>query len=214
MDIEQPRRGPSISQAVLRTTVMAWVGGTFGGFVLALSGVGGLSGGWVVTGLLGAAAGGVMGWFGWGRRGRGVAAATLALCGAVVGLAIAHSSVWSHGRMRSALGSITVPSGFVKVAERESGNSLCFDECSSVTRVWLAPGPPEQTETVIAESLQAKGYTVGQWAPGAGGTAEAVGRRGRLRATVILSTTTYDGAHLSRVPVPSDHTSVTVTLGQ
>ncbi len=207
---------PSQRQAAERTVAIACIGGAIAGYCLALSGVGGLRGGWVATALMGAAAGTAAGWFGWGRRGRSVAAAILAVAGVGLGLYVADHSVWSHGRMWSTIGSISVPAEFTKVVDREAGNSLCFDECSSVTRTWLVTSTPEQALAAIEERLAANGFTMEPWqgGPTTAGERARGGRRGRLSVSVKVFTTTNDAAHLGRVPVPSDRTTVELTLEQ
>jgi hypothetical protein len=142
-----------------------------------------------------------------------VAAATLALGGIALGMWDSQNAILSHGRLRAAMDSIPVPAGFEHTGDQAAGWSLCFDECTSYTRHWVAAGRAEDVQAQLREVLERDGFALGEWGnrhSGLGaGTAE--GHRGRLRVIVGVDTRSAwkDGQRRSLAP---DEVGVTATL--
>lgn len=183
--------------------------------VFVVTGVGGFRGGWLWAPLVAAPALAAVGWLGWGRhRGRILAAAALALGGIAIGMWDSQNAVLSHGRLRAAMESISLPSGFEHTSDEANGWSLCFDECTSYTRYWVATGSAEDVQAQLADVLDRDGFALGEWGTRRSGlgTGTAEGHRGRLRVLVGVDTRWEwkDGQRLTLAP---DQVGVAVILG-
>jgi hypothetical protein len=84
----------------------------------------------------------------WRRRAIGA----VGLAASVVGVASAHLAPPSAGRLRDE-GNRLVPGDWHLVADRSSGNSLCFDECPRATRTYMAETHMHETADALRESI-------------------------------------------------------------
>lgn len=150
-----------------------------------ITGVAGYRGGWLWASAIAAAAMATVGWLAWGEgRGRVVAAITVAVGGMLFGLWNSQEAALSHGRLRAAMDSIAMPPDFEHMGEVLGGWSVCFDECPSYTRYWIAAGDAEDVQAQLRELLATQGFVLEQRGTNGLGRDTVEGRRGRLRIVV------------------------------
>jgi hypothetical protein len=196
-----------------RATVPAAVvaGGLF--FFFVVTGINGFRGGWLWASLITTPAIMGVGWFGWGAHpARVPVTAVFAATGIAFGLFMSQEAVLSAGRLRAEMDAIKVPSGFEKVSDERNGIAMCFDECTSFTRTWVAPGSAEEVRTSVTRILEQQGFVFGPWRDRASlGGMTVRGHRGTLGALVSVSDWTWlsDGQRLS---APAGHAVVAVQL--
>lgn len=182
-------------------------------FTFVLTGINGFRGGWLWATLITTPAIMAVGWFGWGPHpARVPVTAVFAAAGIAFGLWASQEAVLSAGRLRSEMGSIKVPSGFEKVSDQRNGIAMCFDECTSFTRTWVAPGSAEEVRTTVTRLLEQQGFVFGRWRDrGQLGGMNVRGHRGSLGAQVSVSDWTWlaDG---QRLTAPAGHVVVEVQL--
>lgn len=180
---------------------------------MAMSGVGGYRGGWLWAPAVAAPPMAAVGWAGWGRaRGRR-AAAVLALGGLAFGGWISQEAALSHGRLRAAMNSITVPANFEHTGDTAGGWSVCFDECPSLSRHWVVTGDVDDAMVQLRQMLENEGFVLGDWDAARSGnaTATAEGHRGRLGVATSVGTLSVwkDGEWVKPLP---GHVGLRVTL--
>lgn len=182
-------------------------------FFFVVTGINGFRGGWLWATLITTPAIMAVGWFGWGPHPARVPVTTLfAAAGIAFGLWASQEAVLSAGRLRSEMSSIKVPSSFEKVSDQRNGIAMCFDECTSFTRTWVAPGGPEDVRTTVVRLLEQQGFVFGPWRHrGQVGGMTVCGHRGRLGTQVSVSDWTWlsDG---QRLTAPAGHVVVAVHL--
>jgi hypothetical protein len=177
-----------------------------------VTGVAGYRGGWLWASAIAAAAMAAVGWWAWGAgRGRVVATITVAVAGMLFGVWSAQEAILSHGRLRSAMDSLALPPTFEHTGDEANGASLCFDECTSFTRHWIAAGDVADVQAQLRQLLASQGFVLE--APGTSrlGRDTVEGRRGRLRIVVGLDQRRAwrDGQLFS---LPPGRVGVTATL--
>ena len=207
------RRGTlSIPIRLVRTACIAVpaAGGLL--FLMFLTGIGGERGGWLWAPMVSAPTAAAVGWFGFGRHGGRVAVtAILALGGVAFGTWMSQESVLSHERLRTAMDSLSVPSSFDTIEDTQVGSSLCFDECSSYGRSWIAPGSRDDVQAALTEGLQEQDFVLEPWRSKVGRTTviEGHGHRGRLGVVVGLDA---EWAERSGQRIPLEPGQVWVTI--
>lgn len=165
-----------------RATVFGVVGATALFFFLVVTGINGFRGGWLWAILITTPAMMGVGWFGRGPHpARVPVTAVFAATGIAFGLFMSQEAVLSASRLRAGMDAIKMPSGFEKVSDERNGIAMCFDECTSITPTWVAPGSPEEVRTTVARTLEQQGFVYGPWRDrGSIPGMKMLGHRGRL----------------------------------
>jgi hypothetical protein len=183
-------------------------------FFFALTGVGGLSGGWLWASAIAALVGGAVGWLGFGAHGgRTTVGAVMAVGGLAFGFWMSQDSVLSFGRLRAEMNSISIPSSFDEVGDERVGVALCFDECTSLRRTWVAAASVEDVHATLTDVLREEGFVLepSRSYRASHGVVGLQGHRGRLGIAVWIdpNRTVRDGQY---VPLPAGRVEVSVTL--
>lgn len=179
-------------------------------FIFLVTGIPGFRGGWLWAPLIAAVPAAMLGWHGWGdASGRAAVTSVVVVLGIALGLWFSQEAVMSHGRLKAQFDALGVPESFEMVSDEPGGWSLCFDECTSHTRTFLAPGSPEELQAGVADLLGQEGFVVGEWRPQYGNDVMR-GHRGRLGIRVTVADWMFQDGR--RTTLPPGQTHLTVTL--
>jgi hypothetical protein len=82
----------------------------------------------------------------------------LAVCVAVPVVWFEQNRGPSVGELRARVVELRLPADFVVIGEQSTGNELCMEECTRLTRRYSSPLSIDATQRIVDQALTAAGY--------------------------------------------------------